>query len=104
MHTYVYTYIYRYASLSIHTYMLYITLCIIYTYAYICIYISYEGVLVTWQLDTGYRQFLPRLGGAVIALANSSCGTVVAVLCDDDVIQVKKIQKNMQTRLAADVC
>ena len=50
---------------------------------------GHEGVLVMWQLDTGYRQVLPRLGGAVIALANSSCGTVVAVLCDDDVIQVK---------------
>ncbi len=63
---------------------------------------------VAWQLDTGYRQFLPRLGGAVIALANSSCGTVVAVLCDDDVIQVKKKFKKIYKRglrlTYADVC
>jgi WD40 repeat protein len=47
-----------------------------------------EGVLVLWQVDTGFRQFLPRLGGPVLALANSACGTVVAVLCQDQVIQL----------------
>jgi hypothetical protein len=40
-----------------------------------------EGVLVMWQLESGYRQFLPRLGGPIVALANSSCGTIVAVQC-----------------------
>jgi len=47
-----------------------------------------EGVLVMWQVETGFRQFLPRLGGPVQALANSACGTVVAVLCQDQVIQL----------------
>ena len=42
---------------------------------------GHEGVLVMWQLETGYRQFLPRLGGSITALATSHCGTVVAVLC-----------------------
>ena len=49
---------------------------------------GHEGVLVMWQVESGYRQFLPRLGGAVHAFTNSSCGTVVAVLCEDQVIQL----------------
>ena len=59
---------------------------------------GHEGVLVMWQLETGHRQFLPRLGGAVLALANSHCGTVVAVLCQDQVIQLVNLLTRKVTR------
>uniref|UniRef100_A0A7S4PRJ2 WD repeat-containing protein 75 second beta-propeller domain-containing protein n=1 Tax=Guillardia theta TaxID=55529 RepID=A0A7S4PRJ2_GUITH len=60
-----------------------------------------EGVLVMWQLETGYRQFLPRLGGPVNAMAVSSCGTVVAVLCEEQNVQLvnlltRKIVKTLR--------
>ena len=47
-----------------------------------------EAVLVQWQVDTGTRQFLPRLGGPINALAVSPCGTMAAVLCEGQLVQV----------------
>jgi NET1-associated nuclear protein 1 (U3 small nucleolar RNA-associated protein 17) len=60
-----------------------------------------EGVLVLWQIETGHRQYLPRLGGAINALATSACGTIVAVLCQEQTIQLvnlltRKVQRTLR--------
>eukprot|EP00897_Mesotaenium_endlicherianum_P009189 jgi/Mesen1/8299/ME000451S07507 len=47
-----------------------------------------EQVLVMWQLETGARQYLPRLGGALVGLCPSPLASVYAVQCDDNTVKV----------------
>lgn len=60
-----------------------------------------EAVLVLWQVDTGHRQFLPRLGGPIRSVHTSLCGTVAACLCGTETIQLvnlltRKVQKTIK--------
>mmetsp|Transcript_10838 Transcript_10838/g.33238 ORF Transcript_10838/g.33238 Transcript_10838/m.33238 type:complete len:844 (+) Transcript_10838:108-2639(+) len=48
---------------------------------------GHEGVIVRWDLANGRRRFLPRLGGALLAIAPNPSGTVYAVSCADNSVQ-----------------
>jgi len=47
-----------------------------------------EAVLVLWQLDTGHRQYLPRLGSAIRHIALSGNGSYYGVACADNAIRL----------------
>ncbi|KJE98056.1 hypothetical protein CAOG_08091 [Capsaspora owczarzaki ATCC 30864] len=47
-----------------------------------------ESVLVMWQLQTGHRQYLPRLGAAITAVATSADDTLYAVSHADNSIRI----------------
>ncbi|XP_010681099.2 uncharacterized protein LOC104896097 [Beta vulgaris subsp. vulgaris] len=47
-----------------------------------------EGVLVLWQLDTGKRKFLPRIGSPLLYFVHSPDPTLSAISCADNQIQV----------------
>lgn len=47
-----------------------------------------EGVLVIWQLASGSKQFLPRLGAHITALSMSGDQSLYAVSLEDNSIQV----------------
>ena len=53
-----------------------------------------EAVLVIWQLGSGQKSFLPRLGGAIEAIAACPDGMQLAMLCEGGKIRVI----DMQTR------
>lgn len=53
-----------------------------------------EAVLVIWQLGSGHKSFLPRLGGPIEAVTASPDGTQLAVMCEGGKIRVV----DMQTR------
>lgn len=60
-----------------------------------------EGVLVIWQLETGKRQFLPRLGGPLVSIASSPKPFVFAVTCMDNTLKfvnigTMEIERNIQ--------
>lgn len=50
-----------------------------------------EGVLVIWQLDTGRRQYLPRLGGPVVSIAASPNASFYAISCLDNAVKFVNI-------------
>lgn len=45
-----------------------------------------EGVLVIWQLETGKKQFFPRLGGPLLFLAHSPEPSLLSISCADNKI------------------
>ena len=47
-----------------------------------------EAVLVLWQLSTGHRQYLPRLGGPIVHVATSGDGTRYACATADNAVRV----------------
>jgi len=50
-----------------------------------------EGVLVMWQLETGKRNYLPRLGGQVVSIAPSLHPSLFAIACMDNSIKLLNI-------------
>lgn len=50
-----------------------------------------EAVFVMWQLETGKRRFLPRLGSSLLYCANSSDASVYSVSCGDNTIKLVNI-------------
>jgi NET1-associated nuclear protein 1 (U3 small nucleolar RNA-associated protein 17) len=47
-----------------------------------------EAVLVLWQLESGHRQFLPRVGAPITGLSVSPKGTLYALSCADNAIRL----------------
>ncbi|KAG0623323.1 hypothetical protein M758_3G165500 [Ceratodon purpureus] len=47
-----------------------------------------EGVLVVWQMETGKRTYLPRLGGALFYIAPSLHPALFAIACMDNSIKL----------------
>lgn len=50
-----------------------------------------EGVLVIWQLETGKRQYLPRLGGPIVSIAASPNASFYAIACLDNAVKFVNI-------------
>ncbi|XP_050373389.1 uncharacterized protein LOC126791037 isoform X2 [Argentina anserina] len=50
-----------------------------------------EGVLVDWQLDTGKKKFLPRIGSPLIYLTDSLDPSLSAISCADNQIHLLKM-------------
>ncbi|KAL3508279.1 hypothetical protein ACH5RR_027680 [Cinchona calisaya] len=50
-----------------------------------------EGVLVLWQLDTGKKKFLPRIGSPLIYFTNSSDPSLSSISCADNHIHLLKM-------------
>lgn len=50
-----------------------------------------EGVLVVWQLETGKRNYLPRLGGQVVSITPSLHPSLFAIACMDNSIKLLNI-------------
>lgn len=50
-----------------------------------------EAVLVLWQLETGARNFLPRLGGALTGIRASPDPSVLAVQSSDNAIRLLNV-------------
>ncbi|MCO5553971.1 hypothetical protein L7F22_007497 [Adiantum nelumboides] len=60
-----------------------------------------EAVFVMWQLETGEKRFLPRLGSSILHFAGSSDASVVSVSCADNSIKLinlgtMAVQKSIQ--------
>jgi NET1-associated nuclear protein 1 (U3 small nucleolar RNA-associated protein 17) len=47
-----------------------------------------EGVLVIWQIDTGFKAFVPRLGAAITHVCCSTSDPLVAVTTADNNIRI----------------
>ena len=47
-----------------------------------------ESVLVSWHLESGNRQFLPRIGGMISSIAVGCKGCVYALCCADNSIKL----------------
>ena len=47
-----------------------------------------ESVLVCWQLDTGHKQFLPRLGAPIFHISIGCKGCMYALCCEDNSIKL----------------
>ncbi|CAO2842038.1 unnamed protein product [Amaranthus hypochondriacus] len=50
-----------------------------------------EGVLVLWQLDTGKRKFLPRIGSPLLYFVHSPDPTLSVISCADNLIHILKM-------------
>ncbi|KAM7256211.1 hypothetical protein ACFE04_011952 [Oxalis oulophora] len=50
-----------------------------------------EGVLVVWQLDTGKKKFLPRIGSPLLHLTFSSDPLLSSISCSDNQIHMLKM-------------
>ncbi|XP_021714730.1 WD repeat-containing protein 75-like [Chenopodium quinoa] len=50
-----------------------------------------EGVLVLWQLDTGKRKFLPRIGSPLLHFVHSCDPTLSVISCADNQIHFLKM-------------
>ncbi|PRQ37349.1 putative transcription factor WD40-like family [Rosa chinensis] len=50
-----------------------------------------EGVLVDWQLDTGKKKFLPRIGSPLLYLTDSLDPSLSALSCADNQIHLLKM-------------
>lgn len=50
-----------------------------------------EGVLVDWQLDTGKKKFLPRIGSPLLYLTDSLDPSLSAISCADNQIHLLKM-------------
>lgn len=48
---------------------------------------GFEGVLVMWELTSGRRNFLPRLGGAIRSLSVNPVETIYTVTCGDNAVR-----------------
>eukprot|EP00475_Leptophrys_vorax_P026333 TRINITY_DN37112_c0_g1_i1.p1 TRINITY_DN37112_c0_g1~~TRINITY_DN37112_c0_g1_i1.p1 ORF type:complete len:775 (-),score=163.82 TRINITY_DN37112_c0_g1_i1:144-2405(-) len=53
-----------------------------------------EGVLVSWQLETGHKQFYPRLGGSLDYIVVSQKGDTYALSIGDNTIKMFDSVKN----------
>uniref|UniRef100_A0A7S2SPP9 WD repeat-containing protein 75 second beta-propeller domain-containing protein n=1 Tax=Mucochytrium quahogii TaxID=96639 RepID=A0A7S2SPP9_9STRA len=49
---------------------------------------GHEGVLVVWQVDTGHKTFLPRLGGGIGQVATSPDGSKYGVVMKSNLIRI----------------
>ncbi|XP_073303500.1 uncharacterized protein [Primulina huaijiensis] len=50
-----------------------------------------EGVLVVWQLDTGKKKFLPRIGSPLLHFINSSDPSLACISCADNRIHLLRM-------------
>ncbi|KAF3452775.1 hypothetical protein FNV43_RR03208 [Rhamnella rubrinervis] len=50
-----------------------------------------EGVLVVWQLDTGKKKFLPRIGSPLLYFTDSPDPTLSSISCADNRIHILKM-------------
>ncbi|KAG9159938.1 hypothetical protein Leryth_005690 [Lithospermum erythrorhizon] len=50
-----------------------------------------EGVLVVWQLDTGKKKFLPRIGSPLLHYISSPDPTMSSISCADNQIHILKM-------------
>ncbi|GFS45286.1 transducin/WD40 repeat-like superfamily protein [Actinidia rufa] len=50
-----------------------------------------EGVLVIWQLDTGKKKFLPRIGSPLLFFINSPDPSLSSISCADNQIHLMKM-------------
>uniref|UniRef100_A0A2N9I1K3 WD repeat-containing protein 75 second beta-propeller domain-containing protein n=1 Tax=Fagus sylvatica TaxID=28930 RepID=A0A2N9I1K3_FAGSY len=50
-----------------------------------------EGVLVVWQLDTGKKKFLPRIGSPLLYFTDSPDPTLSSISCADNQIHILKM-------------
>lgn len=50
-----------------------------------------EGVLVLWQLETGKKKFLPRIGSPLLYFTSSSDPTLSSISCADNHIHLLKM-------------
>ncbi|XP_028788837.1 WD repeat-containing protein 75-like [Neltuma alba] len=50
-----------------------------------------EGVLVVWQLDTGKKKFLPRIGSPLLYFIDSPDPSLASISCADNQIHVLKM-------------
>ncbi|KAJ6407070.1 hypothetical protein OIU84_010560 [Salix udensis] len=50
-----------------------------------------EGVLVVWQLDTGRKKFLPRIGSPLLWLTDSPDPSLSSISCADNQIHLLKM-------------
>ncbi|XWS28111.1 hypothetical protein CRYUN_Cryun25bG0037300 [Craigia yunnanensis] len=50
-----------------------------------------EGVLVVWQLDTGKKKFLPRIGSPLLYFVDSPDPTLSSISCADNQIHLLKM-------------
>ncbi|KAL3643185.1 hypothetical protein CASFOL_014000 [Castilleja foliolosa] len=50
-----------------------------------------EGVLVVWQLDTGKKKFLPRIGSPLLHFINSPDPSLCSMSCSDNRIQLLRM-------------
>jgi len=63
-----------------------------------------EGVLVVWQLETGKRNYFPRLGGQVVSIAPSLHPSLFAVACMDNSIKLLNIGAMSIERTIQGIC
>ncbi|KAL9243950.1 hypothetical protein vseg_017780 [Gypsophila vaccaria] len=52
---------------------------------------GYEGVLVLWQLDTGNKKFLPRIGSPLLYFVQTSDPTLSVISCADNRVNILKM-------------
>ncbi|KAF5461745.1 hypothetical protein F2P56_017819 [Juglans regia] len=50
-----------------------------------------EGVLVVWQIDTGKKKFLPRIGSPLLYYTDSPDPTLSSISCADNQIHILKM-------------
>ncbi|XP_052178617.1 uncharacterized protein LOC127792219 isoform X2 [Diospyros lotus] len=50
-----------------------------------------EGVLVVWQLDTGKKKFLPRIGSPILSFINSPDPLLSSISCANNQIHIVKM-------------
>lgn len=50
-----------------------------------------EGVLVLWQLETGKKKFLPRIGSTLLYFVHSPDPTLSAISCADNQVHLMKM-------------
>ncbi|EEF29164.1 wd40 protein, putative [Ricinus communis] len=50
-----------------------------------------EGVLVVWQLDTGKKKFLPRIGSPLLYYTDSTDPSLSSISCADNQIHILKM-------------
>lgn len=59
-----------------------------------------EGVLVTWQLRTGHKHFIPRLGSSICHIQCSHDSNIYALLMSDNsILFVNAITSQIQSRI-----
>ncbi|KAJ0755262.1 putative transcription factor WD40-like family [Helianthus annuus] len=52
-----------------------------------------EGVLVGWQLDTGKKKFLPRIGTPLLSFTSSPDSSLSSISCADNRIHILKMPR-----------
>ncbi|KAF4352965.1 hypothetical protein F8388_008386, partial [Cannabis sativa] len=50
-----------------------------------------EGVLVVWQLETGKKKFLPRIGSPLLYFTDSPDPTLSSISCADNHVHILKM-------------